>query len=280
MNKLNHLVIPFFLTSLLFGCGSDSSDDNPSGDTVVDMGVLDPGQNNITLSDEFGPDHDFVLRYRFQAEADISYSIDITSEESSVQRVVVELQAPDCSESSSSPGQQVVAPIRLKSFEFTSTTDCEVNLDVSQSGFLNPGDFFRLGFNIIIGTDDGLMHDTFSHEPNNTFNSAFKIESGTRYDTSTSLKDDEDFFVIEALAGQTLNILIPAHPSPTTNALLVQVFDRDRNPLTNATSQISSNGTTLDKNVELNTDGTVFIKAFDRVEGGQRSYSLTATLSE
>jgi hypothetical protein len=235
LNKTKPLLAVIFVSFVLGACGGGSgSDSNNANPVNVPAGAtLNAYSLELSKSYEFAQyqadNNAGSVYYPVQLTEGKTYTVYVDSSSASTGTMIPQLMdnnfAPltgDRENWASSGGSDMVV------FDYKAT---RTGIFYIKSVILNPDKFARYTLTVYPSVDNGLIQDSVTYEPNNSFNTAYLLKSGDNISSVVSGKDNTDFYRIEVKAGQKIDLTF-TNLIQNYNSFWVKLYDAQQQPLT------------------------------------------------
>lgn len=173
------------------GGGNDSSDPSNSEDYQ---------QLNLSENQEFTISSESNRLHLIKTSKDKSYVVDVINSEASYSTIFARLL-----DASLVPitDKAIIIDSNIYTFSYKSNTGEDVYLEISPS---TTNRNFRYFVELNHSTEDGLIHNDATFEPNNALLSAYSILADTPYESTLSQYDFYDYYSLPVLNGQSIEI--------------------------------------------------------------------------
>lgn len=234
MSNIKNLSFVIFACFILAACGGGSSDSNNTNPVNVPAGAtLNAYSLELSKSYEFAQyqadNNAGSVYYPIQLTEGKTYTVYVDSSSASTGTMIPQLMdnnfAPltgDRENWASSGGSDMVV------FDYKATRTGTFYI---KSVILNPNKFARYTLTVYPSVDNGLLHDSVTYEPNNSFNTAYLLKSGDNISSVVSGKDNTDFYRIEVKTGQKIDLTF-TNLIQNYSSFWVKLYDAQQQPLT------------------------------------------------
>ncbi len=259
---MNRYLGIFMIALGLIGCGGggdDPSQEVPSDESKA-INVSSPYEGTIERTIQ-------LQYFSFTPEAGLSYSIDISNQESSSGSLFAGLLESDRSKLTE---ETLVLKSSTKSIDYYAESNSPILIGVRASG----NTFQRFLITVHPSTDDGLVHDQTNLEPNNSLNAAFPMIDQVLYQTDFSKYDDADYYRVEVSSGQTVDFYLENKTESST--LFLEIYDEDGLPITDRI--FSSGSVRAEHSVTSSYDGNIYAAVTQSSPNNNVNYTIQSVV--